>query len=139
MVDKEETNIGAHALLITPEGEIILQQREDKPGIVNPGLVSMFGGTIKRNDTVMGGLRRELMEELELDVSHKEVRELGKFFKTKETDGVDWEVNVFVVLNVLLSELKLHEGKEIFCASKDEILKSDKLTRMTRLAVEKYI
>ena len=47
MIDKEETNIGAHALLITSDGKIILQQRDNRPQIVNPGLISIFGGTIK--------------------------------------------------------------------------------------------
>lgn len=139
MVDIEETNIGVHALLITPEGKIILQQRDANPGIVNPGLISIFGGTIKAKDNLEQGLRRELMEELELNIDKLSVTKLGTFLKTKELDGLDWVINVFIVKNVELENLKLHEGKGFVCDYPEELLKLDKLTRITRLVLQSYI
>ena len=139
MVDIEETNIGAHALLITNDGKVVLQQRDTRPGIINSGLISMFGGTIKSTDSLKEGLKRELKEELELDINNYEVEQLGTFYKTKKLDGVDWEVNVFTVKTVGIENLKLHEGKEFVCDYPKELLKKDKLTRITRLVLEKYI
>ena len=139
MVDKEETNIGAHALLVTSDEKIILQQRDINPNIANSGLISMFGGTIKAADSLLEGLKRELKEELELNADHYSIEKLGTFNKTKELDGVNWEVNVFTIKTVNLTDLKLHEGSGFVCAFPEELLKKDKLTRITRLALEKYI
>lgn len=136
MVDIEETNIGAHAILRTSDGKVILQQRDNKPGIVNPGLISIFGGTLSASEDIEVGLARELMEELELDVSNLPIFKLGTYYKTKELDGVDFEVNVFTIDDIDVNELKLHEGKNIFCSTLENALQSDKLTRITRLALE---
>jgi 8-oxo-dGTP pyrophosphatase MutT (NUDIX family) len=139
MVDVEETNVGAHALLATSEGKIILQQRDNNPGIVNPGLISIFGGTIKAKDNLEQGLRRELLEELELNIDDLSVKKLGTFLKTQEMDGLDWVIDVYVVNNVKPESLKIHEGKGMVCDYPKELLKLDKLTRITRLVLQSYI
>ena len=138
MVDIENTNIGAHALLVTNEGKVILQQRDSSPGIVNPGLISLFGGTIKSGETVEEGLKRELLDELELTLDDYHVENMGVYTKTKELDGVDWVVNVFVINEVRLEDLRLNEGKGIVCNYPYEILKSEKLTRITQLVLQDY-
>ena len=139
MVDIEETKVGSHALLTTKEGKVVLQQRDNNPMIVNPGLISMFGGSSRKGDSPVGCLKRELMEELELDIRLYKVGKLGIFYKTKETDGIDYEANVFVVNNVEVESLKIHEGKGIVCGYPEELLKLDKLTRITRLVLQSYI
>jgi len=139
MVDIEETNIGVHALLITKEGKIILQQRDNIPEIVNPGLISIFGGTIKAKDNLGQGLKRELWEELELDIDNYTVEKLGTFYKTKELDGVDWVINVYVIKNIEPEDLKIHEGKGFVCDFPKNLLKSDKLTRITQLVLQRYL
>lgn len=139
MIDKEETNIGAHALLVTAEEKIILQQRDDNPEIVNPGLISMFGGTVKKKASIKETLKRELLEELGFNIDENSLEILGVFYKAKEIDGVDWEVNVFVVRKVSLEGLVLNEGKDFICDYPTQLLKRDKLTRITRLALERYV
>ncbi len=139
MIDIEETKVGAHALLVTNEGKIILQQRDNNPGIVNPCLISMFGGSSRRGDLPEDCLKRELAEELELDVTLYKVEKLEVFNKTKEIDGQDYEANVFVIKNVHSENLKIHEGKGFVCDYAKELLKLDKLTRITKLSLESYI
>ena len=85
------------------------------------------------------GLRRELLEELELNIDNHVVEKLGTFLKTKKLDGLDWVVNVFVVKNIDLEDLKIHEGKGFVCDYPKELLKLNKLTRITRLALQSYI
>lgn len=139
MVDIEETNIGAHALLITNEGKVIMQLRDDLPGIVNPGLISLFGGTIKSGESVEEGLKRELRDELELNLDDYIVEKMGVYTKTKELDGVDWVVHIFLIHGVIREELNLKEGKSIVCNYPYEIQKSDKLTRITKLVLTDYL
>ena len=34
-------------LLVTPAGEVLLQQRDHKPGILYPGAWTFFGGSVE--------------------------------------------------------------------------------------------
>ncbi len=139
MVDIEETKVGAHALLVTKEGKVILQQRDNNPGIVNPGLISTWGGSLQKDEMELAGLKRELFEETELNSENYQVNKLGVFKKTIEEDGIDYLANIFIVSDVDINDLEIHEGKGLVCDFPDELLKSNKLTRITRVVLQKYI
>jgi len=126
-------------LIITPNGKIVLQQRDTNPNIVNPGKITMFGGTIKTSDSPETGLKRELFEELELNIDNFEVKKLNTFLKTKELDGTDYIIHVFLVKNVDLDKLKLHEGAEFVCDTAENLLKNPKITRITKLALLDFV
>lgn len=51
-------------LLIDDEGRFLLQHRDDKPGIANPGKWGSFGGAIEPGETPDEGFAREIEEEL---------------------------------------------------------------------------
>ena len=51
-------------LLVDREGRFLLQHRDDRPDIANPGLWGTFGGEIEPNETPHDGFLRELREEL---------------------------------------------------------------------------
>lgn len=138
-IDKEESNIGAHAVLVTPGGKIILQQRENKPEILSPGKIATFGGTLRSGESVLKGLRRELLEELGLNIDDYKVERLNIYRKTKEIDGIDWTSYMFVVKNVNVAKLKLHEGLGFFVDTPESVLKNPNLTRICRLAVSDYL
>ena len=137
-LDNEETSIGAHAILITTDNNILLQQRDNNPQLINPWSISMFGGTIKKKDSILKGLRRELAEELELDISKHKVQKLGAFKKSKDIDGVDYLIHVFVIANIKLDKLVVHEGN-VFVGNNDKnLVNNPKLTRITKLALDAY-
>jgi 8-oxo-dGTP pyrophosphatase MutT (NUDIX family) len=52
------------ALLVDPSGRFLLQHRDNRPGIDNPGRWGSFGGAIDRYETPLDGLLRELREEI---------------------------------------------------------------------------
>lgn len=133
----EETRIGANAILVCDDGEIILQQRDNKPEIINPGTVSMFGGTLNKEENLLEGLRREIDEELGIDISKYELEKLNTYNKTKKVDGIDYEVHVYVLRNVDPDTLDVTEGKAVKNSIQD-FLDSQKPTRITRLALEEY-
>lgn len=54
------------ALIVTPEGGYVLQQREDRPDVDFPGIWGLFGGTIEPGEPPQVALERELDEELAL-------------------------------------------------------------------------
>ena len=59
--------------LIGADGRIIGQQRDDKPGIDNPGRIASFGGTVEPGEDMPAAVRRELSEETNLDVARLEI------------------------------------------------------------------
>jgi len=58
----------AGALLVTNSGEIIGQQRDDSPGIDNPGKIGTFGGTVEPGEQYRYTAWRELVEETNLQL-----------------------------------------------------------------------
>ena len=54
-----------------------MQLRDDKPDIIYPGHWACFGGAVRAGESPLETLRREVREELELEVS--DVHEFGKF------------------------------------------------------------
>ena len=56
------------AILTAGARGYILQHRDLKPGIFFPGYLSLFGGALDEGEAPEDGVRRELHEELELEV-----------------------------------------------------------------------
>jgi len=103
--------------LIVPcnnEFEIILQRRKgfiDKPTDKDYGF---FGGGLEEGETVEEALKREVMEELTLDI--KIIKSL-KFFKTYnykiKEKGLAVELNVFLCYMKDVENMNVKEGKPI--------------------------
>lgn len=128
----------SHALLVADNGEIFLQHKDGKEKILNPGKVAMFGGAIEGDKDEIEGLRRELFEELELDLDKYQFYKLNDYSKTKELDTVDRLIHVYVVKNVDIKKLNLHEGQAIISDTLENYLINPKLSRITKLALEDY-
>jgi 8-oxo-dGTP pyrophosphatase MutT (NUDIX family) len=139
MIEKEETKFAVNAILISTHGEVILQERDNKPGIVNPGLWCLFGGTLKEGETKWKGLRRELYEELELTYLGEQVEFFKTYKKTVEKDGIEKIIDIYVIKNIDIRKLVLHEGKSLIIDWPENILKNmDKITRISGLALQEY-
>jgi 8-oxo-dGTP pyrophosphatase MutT (NUDIX family)/predicted kinase len=143
---------GAHALLVTPKGEVMLVLKGPKYTFNphNAGKVGMFGGGIETSEAPERALARELEEELELDIRDKQVTPLGSYQKTITEDASDCTVHVFVVYDVDPTTLTLHEGIDedteiqdnnsaIMQGAPEALLARTDLTRVTRLALEDYV
>src|SRR5260221_707271 len=62
--DPDRTASIAVGLIVADDGRLLLQHRDDKPGIFDPGLWGSFGGRIEPYETPDDGFLRELREEL---------------------------------------------------------------------------
>jgi 8-oxo-dGTP diphosphatase len=56
------------AILLNDQGEVLLQQRDHKPGLRYPGYWTLFGGAVEDGETPDDAIVRELWEELELQL-----------------------------------------------------------------------
>ena len=54
------------AALLVCDGRYLMQLRDDKPGLLLPGHWALFGGSLDRGEDAAAAMRRELVEELEL-------------------------------------------------------------------------
>lgn len=73
----------AAALLVCGE-RYLMQLRDDKPGILLPNHWALFGGSIDPGEDAAAAMRRELVEELEL-----EAREIAAFTEMKIVLPID--------------------------------------------------
>ena len=61
---EEASVLIASALLYNPQGDVLLQHRDDKPDIVHPNVWSLFGGHKEAGEELSEALVRELEEEI---------------------------------------------------------------------------
>jgi 8-oxo-dGTP pyrophosphatase MutT (NUDIX family) len=104
-----------HSVSVIPvngRGEILLQQRDHKPGIPYPGMWTMFGGAVEDDDANFEtAIHREIREELGLDfpVEHW----LDYVCSVRSIPGeLDFIVHVYTgELDRPLESLTLYEGQ----------------------------
>ncbi|MEY4731217.1 MAG: hypothetical protein RL681_163 [Candidatus Parcubacteria bacterium] len=97
----------------------------------------------------LAALKRELREELGLDISANEVSALNTYQKTEEQDGGDASIHVFMVKGIDSAALKIQKesadvatkdaNERIIEGTADELLTRPDLTRITRLALEDFV
>jgi 8-oxo-dGTP diphosphatase len=56
------------AIIVGTCGRLLLQQRDDVPGILYPGQIGLFGGHREGSETPLACIQRELLEELGLNL-----------------------------------------------------------------------
>ena len=99
----------ASVILLTPDYDIVLQLRDDKPDIVDPNCLSLFAGRLKPGEKPEDGARRSIREETELELGELE------FFWTYETTieriGRISQSHAFVGRNVDVSKIRVHQGQ----------------------------
>jgi len=103
-------------LIENAKGEFLMLLRDDKPTIPYPNQWYIPGGIMEEGETPEEAIKREMLEELELDLSPL------KFLKTYYwPEKVEHVFHIHLDLNPAL--VKLHEGQKIQFFSKEELLK----------------
>ena len=99
------------ALLRNKEGFLILQKRTaDAPS--SPGKISGFGGSLELDETAYLALKRELLEELELDISKNGSKPMVfDYVESKSTP--DTYIAMAYIEDIDDSNIVLHEGDSI--------------------------
>ena len=104
----------ATVLLITEDGRMIGQLRDNKPDIDSPGKIGIFGGSVEDNETYLHAAWRELvLEETNLKFDEKD---LTLFLEDKAWRQLssEWEVRHIYYVKITdeqLSNLEIYEGQ----------------------------
>ena len=104
--------ISTTGLLIDTQGRFLLQLRDDKPGIMHPGLWGSFGGRVEPYETPDDGFLRELKEELSWRPQSHTLYMSAPFRTLADNDARSQLIYIYAApLDVPLHALILGEGQ----------------------------
>lgn len=110
----------AGILLIDPEGNFVMQHRDNKPTITNPGKVTVFGGSVEIGESIREAAMRELTEETSLRPTSNDLTYLTTLFQEKAVDGLSRWCTYYVLQNVSTDGFEIYEGQEYLIVAPDQ-------------------
>jgi leucyl-tRNA synthetase len=135
IVPSDKKIIGSGVLIETPEGKFIFQKRDHNTDR-NPGKIAPFGGGVEKGESFEACLKRELKEEINLELDLAKVFSIGKI----ESHSLPGNfINLYYIPGVSAKNLKVDEGDGLIELSLDEALKNEKVTEYTKEVIRHFI
>jgi 8-oxo-dGTP diphosphatase len=101
----------ASAIIIDTRGRFLLQQRDEVPGIAQPGKIGLFGGHREQGETYLECVVREVYEEIGYFISPDRFEHLVSYNGTEfDVDGDTMRSEFFIARNIPIDELNVTEG-----------------------------
>jgi len=129
----------AAAVVIDTSGDLLLQLRDDKPDIIYPGGIGLFGGHREDDETALECVVRELAEELSCKIAPERFVSLAsREGADSEREGGTFRGDFFLVRDVERDKIIVTEGTLVVVAP-DELARIEhKLTPTARFALDAY-
>ncbi len=106
--------------LINSKKEILLQLRDNKPGIYYPGYWGLLGGAVENNESELAAAKREIKEEINLEIKNLIFIGITKSLgRNKNSDVYFFKSKI----NIPLNKIKLNEGQKVEFFKLKDILK----------------
>ena len=109
---------GAAIILLNSQRQVLLVLRDDKDSIPYPNTWNILGGCIEENESPEECIKREMLEEIELDVG--EINFFRSFDLGDRIDYAFWKK-----IDLEPSKINLHEGQRLAYFTKAEIDKME--------------
>jgi 8-oxo-dGTP pyrophosphatase MutT (NUDIX family) len=117
---QEEAEPASVLAVLLANGRYVMQLRDDRPGISDPGVWALFGGRIEPGETPRAALVREIQEELGIHLS-----DCGFIERLKcDTDGAAARCSCWAFeadITPLWGRHQLTEGQSVDCFSFEEL------------------
>ena len=130
----------AAAILVDQSDRLLLQRRDNIPGILHPGKLALFGGRRDPGETQLECIVREVFEEIGWRISAEDFT-LFISLNGADPEGIARHVRgaVFIARDVPSDDLMVTEG-ELLIVHPSEFagIRSD-MTPMARVAVEAFL
>lgn len=130
----------ACAILFSACGQLILQQRDDVPGIIYPGLVSLFGGHLEPGEAPHQCVQRELEEEIGVRLP---LAALEPFFAFRtrfaEPSEREVEISIFIASGLRAETLLVTEGSLLLLPLPQAMQHFPRMTPTTSYALSEFL
>jgi 8-oxo-dGTP diphosphatase len=130
----------AGALVIDTEGRLLLQQRDDIPTIICPGMIGLFGGHREGEESFLECAVREIAEELSCSVPPERFHHL-LWHEGPDPDDESklCRCEFFVIRDIQLGAVTVTEGTLLAVKPQDLAAITNRCTPMTRLVLDTFL
>jgi 8-oxo-dGTP pyrophosphatase MutT (NUDIX family) len=130
----------ACAIIIDTQGRFLLQQRDNVPGIQQPGKVGLFGGHREEGETYLQCLVREIHEEIGYFVSPDRFENLVSYDGIEvDSEGGIVRGEFFVARDVPADALTVTEGSLLIVEPDKLAAVEHKFAPSTRFAINALV
>jgi 8-oxo-dGTP diphosphatase len=105
---------GADIIILNSQQQVLLVLRDNKSSIPFPNTWALLGGYLEENESPEAAIRRELVEEMELELG--EIKFFKSYFWQECDEHIFW-----TWLDLDVSQITLHEGQKLAYFSREEI------------------
>lgn len=131
---------GTSALLISTDGRLLMQLRDDLPHVSDPGKISLFGGRREGTESFLECVVREIHEEIGYYLPPERFELIGKYSGTDHlTPNGTLHGEVFLVRDVPIDQLTVTEGRLEIVAMDELERVSGRLARPAEYALEIFL
>jgi 8-oxo-dGTP diphosphatase len=128
----------ASAIIIDTHRRFLLQQRDDIPGILCPGMVGLFGGHREGGETFLQCVVREVHEEIGYFFKPDRFEHFASYSGVDpDAEGGTLRADFFVVRDVPADALLITEGS-LLIAERDDLLGLRLLAPSARFALSTF-
>jgi 8-oxo-dGTP pyrophosphatase MutT (NUDIX family) len=124
-------------LLLDCKGRFILQRRDNKLGIANPGKLTTFGGSALDNENSMQCAIREIKEEVNLLLSENDLKLLLQ--RIEHFDDKEVDCTIYLCRNIDINILCLREGEAIEYILPNQKMNDLNLSCLCKNVISQYI
>lgn len=111
-----------NVILVDPAGHLVLQQRDDKPGIANPGGIDIFGGSAEPSDTsLIQTAARELHEETNASFTIDDLKYFRLYHYPADSESDEAYIAYYGLDAINTAALEVYEGQGYVTVSPDDI------------------
>ncbi|NTV40985.1 MAG: leucine--tRNA ligase [Candidatus Moranbacteria bacterium] len=126
--------VGSGAFLRGKNGKFIFHKRDNNTDRY-PGMIAPFAGGIEDGESPLICLKREMIEEIGIDISAKHIFSIGKFESRFESGKY---VNLYFIDNIDSKEINVGEGDGFLELSLNEALTEEKVTDYTKEVIKYF-
>ncbi|MEI8343829.1 MAG: class I tRNA ligase family protein [Candidatus Moraniibacteriota bacterium] len=126
--------VGSGAFLRGKNGKFIFHKRDNNTDRY-PGMIAPFAGGIEDGESPLICLKREMIEEIGIDISAKHIFSIGKFESRFESGKY---VNLYFIDNIDSKEINVGEGDGFLELSLNEALMEEKVTDYTKEVIKYF-